>query len=52
MKPVPDQSEADRRAFKTANMPVYSVFDIDGAIEEGISKLCREENEYLSYHLQ
>ncbi|XP_063245134.1 uncharacterized protein LOC134546321 isoform X2 [Bacillus rossius redtenbacheri] len=44
-KPV-DTSE-DKRAFKTMNAPLYAVHEVEKVVTESISKICKEEEDYM-----
>ncbi|KAJ8898236.1 hypothetical protein PR048_003596 [Dryococelus australis] len=44
-KPEPCNAEHVREAFKTSNVPIYNVHDIEESIENSIKKACREEEE-------
>ncbi|XP_063241118.1 uncharacterized protein LOC134541533 [Bacillus rossius redtenbacheri] len=48
IKPAPFDEGVDKRAFKTKNIPIYEVSDIEEAIEESILKICKEEEDYAS----
>ncbi|XP_063241089.1 uncharacterized protein LOC134541513 [Bacillus rossius redtenbacheri] len=47
-KPAPFDEGVDNRAFKTKNIPIYEVSEIEEAIDDSILKICKEEEDYVS----
>ncbi|XP_063242516.1 uncharacterized protein LOC134542297 [Bacillus rossius redtenbacheri] len=47
-KPAPFDEGVDKRAFKTKNIPIYEVSEIEEAIDDSILKICKEEEDYVS----
>ncbi|KAJ8871435.1 hypothetical protein PR048_027752 [Dryococelus australis] len=46
-KPEPNQDEHCRRAFKTQNVSLCNVYDIEKSVDDNIKKLCCEEEEMM-----
>ncbi|KAJ8882936.1 hypothetical protein PR048_014775 [Dryococelus australis] len=44
-KPEPYNDDQARKTFKTFNVPLYNVHDIEESVENSIKKVCRQEEE-------